>query len=238
MTIEEFRNLSEYKLKSMQEKDPEAFKKMVQTMGSRLNKRYHNIRSNKAEYAQDAVRVMESSGGSFKTTVREDGKRRAMTDYELLKEAMREKRFANSKTGTVAGARSTRKLQAELFGQNAKEYATQQRQAYKEQHPRATTKELNKVYKDNYREYSDAVGEAWDLYHNAQKRDPNLKTNDWSEASDVPSVIDYVVQQHFENPGGINAKDIIDNYIEEMRSRIPDKKAPAPWEVNEIHAYS
>lgn len=241
MTLEQLQKASYFALQQRQKKDPEKFKKEVQQMASRLNKRYHNIKKKgKRELAQNAVRALDESGGSFKTTVKENGKRRKMTDSEILDEAIRERKFTRAKTGTVKGARAARKQQELIFGQSSEEYGKSQQKKYKEKHPEATSKELKKIYKDAKDEYSDLVGDAWDIYHEAQNKDANLQTSDWSKASDVPNLIDSVVHQQVESPYK-DPKKMIQEYIDSVRNYMKeadDKKADSPWEVVESYAYS
>ena len=155
MTLAEFNNLSTTQL--MHLSTPE-LKKLVSTMGGRLNKRISNLRyaegANKSAYEK-----VQESGGKFSVK----GKNRK----ELMYEAKREQGFYRMKGSTVSGAKQIYKSMEKAMGSDKKKYMKKEKKKAKKEGRKFNRRQVSK-------KYDQRVGKAWEDFKKWKAQHPAL----------------------------------------------------------------
>ena len=155
MTLAEFNNLSTTQL--MHLSTPE-LKKLVSTMGGRLNKRISNLKyaegANKSAYEK-----VQESGGKFSVK----GKNRK----ELMYEVKREQGFYRMKGSTVSGAKKIYKSMEKAMGSDKKKYMKKEKNKAKKEGRKFNRRQVSK-------EYDQRVGKAWDDFKKWKAQHPAL----------------------------------------------------------------
>ena len=155
MTLAEFNNLTTTHL--MHLSTPE-LKKLVSTMGGRLNKRISNLRyaegANKSAYEK-----VQESGGKFSV--------KGKNHKELMYEAKREQSVYRMKGSTVSGAKKIYKSMEKAMGSDKKKHMKKEKKKAKKEGKKFNRRQVSK-------EYDQRVGKAWDDFKKWKAQHPAL----------------------------------------------------------------